>query len=144
MPGTFSNAKEIMYARVRVQYFKRVEPRGWRFAPGRRSDSGWIRLGNARRRSRQSGYTAVFAPQGFRFRAVVSFQWRKGRAIEYFASELTSARTSGRHERRAARPLDRHMRDREDAKSRGSFVMMPVTPSRSNAAIRAASSTVQT
>jgi len=91
MPGTFSNSKLTMYARIRVDFFRKVKPRGWRRVAGRAGDSGWFFLGNARLRSRQAGRTFPFNPDGFRFRAVVSFAWRYRATVRYFARELTSA-----------------------------------------------------
>ncbi len=88
MPGTFANGKELMYARLQVQYLStRKKTHGWRDL-GRAT--GWFLLGNARQSSRQSGMTFRFKPQGFRFRARADFRWRfRGRA-RYRASEYTS------------------------------------------------------
>ncbi len=90
MPGTFANGKELMYARLQVQYYSTARrTRGWHDAPA--GGTRWFLLGNARQSSRQAGMTFHYAPEGFRFRARADFQWRfRGRA-RYRASEYTSA-----------------------------------------------------
>jgi len=86
MPGT--SARETMYLRIRVQYLD-VDAKKWRFAP--KGDSGWEKLGSARYTSRQAGATFRYAPEGFTFRGIVSYHWRRKGKLLWRASELTTA-----------------------------------------------------
>ena len=108
-------------------------------------DGGWTRIGSGRRPV-LGGTTVTFpvpaAGRRIVLRGLVAFQWRRGRRVLARAR----VRTTAGH----ADPADPSLREspagvRDRAlKSRGSFVMTPVTPRRSSAAMRAASSTVHT
>lgn len=81
MPG--NGTRQVMYMRFRVHYYSEAE--GIWHDVGGDGLSDWIRLGSARIRHREGGYTFSFDPPaaGSRFilRGVVEFQWRRGRTI---------------------------------------------------------------
>jgi hypothetical protein len=89
MPGT-GQAGE-MYMRFRVQYYTAAD-KTWRFIDGG-GDSGWVKVGSAKFRTRQSGYTFTFQPPaggGFwTLRGVVSYQWRNGSTVTFRAKKNT-------------------------------------------------------
>lgn len=81
MPG--NGTRQVMYMRFRAQYYE--ESTGtWRDVGGA-ARSPLIRLGSARVRHRETGYTFAFTPppEGSRFvlRGVVEFQWRERRRV---------------------------------------------------------------
>lgn len=89
-----------MYMRFQVQYFARADRKWHNIASG--ADSGFIRVGSARRRVRRSGYDFRFAapPEdlySYVLRGAVTFQWRHGRHVVRHVRE----RTQGRHPTRA-------------------------------------------
>lgn len=79
MPG--NGTSQQMWMRFQAHWFDEQANR-WR-AIGRAATSRWIRLGHARVRSRETGYTFAFdpPPAGTRFvvRGVVDYQWRAKR-----------------------------------------------------------------
>lgn len=81
MPG--NGTRQTMYMRFRVHYFSEQE--GIWHNVGGTGISRWIRLGSARIRHREAGYTFSFDPPaaGTRFilRGVVEYRWRRGRTI---------------------------------------------------------------
>jgi hypothetical protein len=94
MPGS-GKRRERMYMRFRAQFFSEVDNRWHNFTSGG-TDSGWIRIGSARYKARQSGYTFPFAlrsGQRYELRGVVKFEWRRGRKVVRRASK----RTTGGH-----------------------------------------------
>ena len=129
---------------MRLQFFD-GEARAWRRVRSG-GDGGWRRLGSGDREV-QGGTTFTFPPPdaGRRLvlRGLVDVEWRKRRR----AVERRRLRTTAGHADAAdpALPdLAPVVRDQAVANSRGSLVMTPVTPRRSSAAMRAASSTVHT
>jgi hypothetical protein len=93
MPGS-GTAAEQMYMRFGVLYLDPADRR-WKQI-GASGDSGWISVGSARYRSRQSGRNFVVRPpaQGsFRLRGEVTFEWRReGRVVR-----RAVRRTTGGH-----------------------------------------------
>lgn len=89
MPGT-GQAGE-MYMRFRVQFYT-ASDKTWQLIDGG-GDSGWVKVGSSKFRSRQSGYTFIFQPPaagGFwTMRGVVSYQWRNGRTVSFRAKKNT-------------------------------------------------------
>ncbi len=93
MPGT-GRRTQTMWMRFRVQYRARGERTAWRYLKGDSADSGWVRVGSARHKARQSGWTFPFelAPgERYRMRGVVSFQWRRGSRVAERVTEVTTA-----------------------------------------------------
>ena len=82
MPGTGKRA-ERMYVRFRLQYYSAARDE-WRFV-GPRGDSGWVSLGSARYHRRETGRNfRLAAPaegRSYRIRALVSFEWRRGKRV---------------------------------------------------------------
>jgi hypothetical protein len=93
MPGS-GRTGERMFMRFRVQYLS-AEDNRWRdFASARGTDSGWVSVGSARFKARQSGWTFPFEmEQGGRheLRGVVRFEWRRGRRVVRRAVRRTRA-----------------------------------------------------
>jgi hypothetical protein len=83
MPGDYRRRRAQMYVRFRAHYFDEAT-RIWHNVRGS-GISKWIRLGSARVRFRETGYTFRFdpPPAGGRFvlRGVVEFQWRERRRV---------------------------------------------------------------
>jgi hypothetical protein len=81
MPG--NGTREVMYMRFRAHYFSEEE--GIWHNVGGTGISRWIRLGSARLRHREAGYTFVFDPpaDGGRhiLRGRVEYRWKRGRRI---------------------------------------------------------------
>lgn len=93
MPGSGSRG-ERMYMRFQVEYLDAADGR-WR-PIGASGDSGWISVGSARYRARQSGRNFVVRPPqegSFRLRGRVTFEWRRGGEVVRRARR----RTSGGH-----------------------------------------------
>jgi hypothetical protein len=93
MPGT-GDRKVDMFMRFRVQFFNSRSGRWRNLVPG--GDSGWVRVGNAKHRTRQSGHTFTIAPPApgqdpFLLRGVVTFEWRRGTTVIHHARRLTTA-----------------------------------------------------
>jgi hypothetical protein len=89
MPGTGQPGD--MYMRFRVQYYTAAD-KTWHFID-QGGDSGWVKVGSAKYRTRQSGYTFTFQPPaggGFwTMRGVVSYQWRSGSKVLFQARKNT-------------------------------------------------------
>ena len=82
MPGS-GRKGERMYMRFRAQYFSQVDKR-WHNFLAEGLDSGWIHVGSARYRARQSGYSFPFElqpGQQYELRGVVRYQWRRGTRV---------------------------------------------------------------
>lgn len=81
MPG--NGTRQTMYMRFRVHWFSEQE-RIWHNVGGT-GISRWMRLGSARVRQREAGYTFAFdqpaAGSRFILRGVVEYQWRRGRKV---------------------------------------------------------------
>lgn len=94
IPGT-GRRNERMYLRFRAQWFSRAEQR-WREFEAEGFDSGWVSVGSARFRARQSGWTFPFkveAGQSIELRAVVRYEWRRGGKV----ARREVRRTRSRH-----------------------------------------------
>ncbi len=92
MPGS-GRPRERMYMRFRAQFFSEVDKR-WHNSTSAGTDSGWVFVGSARYKARQSGWTFPFAlrsGQRYELRGVVKFQWRRGRRVIRRASKRTTA-----------------------------------------------------
>lgn len=83
MPGSARYRRAQMYMRFRAHYFSESE--GIWHNVGGTAISPWIRLGSARVRHREAGWTFGFepAPAGSRWvlRGRVEFQWRERRRV---------------------------------------------------------------
>lgn len=90
MPGSGVKA-ERMFMRFQVQY--RDAAGAWRYI-GARADSGFVAVGAATFKARQSGRSfqvAASGGQSFVLRGVVKFQWRRGSRVVRRAQKRTSA-----------------------------------------------------
>ena len=94
MPGS-GRRSERMFMRFRAQFFSEVDNR-WHNFRSKETDSGFVRVGSARFRARQSGWSFRFdlpAGQRFEMRGVVNFEWRRrGRDVR-----RATKRTTGGH-----------------------------------------------
>lgn len=75
MPG--SGRRELMFMRFQVQFYRRSDGRWHNIPTG--ADSGFIRVGSARYKARQAGWTFTFAPpegSSYVLRGVVTYEWR--------------------------------------------------------------------
>lgn len=90
MPGV-GDRRLRMYMRFQLQYFDGATNK-WRLMGGD-ADSGFILVGNAAFKRRESGTSFGISapPQGgsWRLRGLVSFEWRKGRKVVQHAREAT-------------------------------------------------------
>jgi hypothetical protein len=108
MPG--NGTSQQMWMRFQAHWFDEDDNR-WR-PLGRAATSRWIRLGHARVRSRETGYTFSFdaPPAGTRFvvRGVVDYQWRaysrRTRRWRVIRRERLNTRTRSRPVRGADPP----------------------------------------
>jgi hypothetical protein len=90
MPGS-GNAKERMYMRFQVQYW-RASVKKW--APTDATvDSGYQAVGPAKYKRRESGWNFSLTPppegQTYRLRGVVTYQWRVGKKVVRSATKRT-------------------------------------------------------
>lgn len=91
MPGS-RDRREVMYMRFQVQYFSATDGRWHRIRKG--GDSGFVRVGRASFRARQSGRSFRFAPRNggsVLLRGVVTFEWRKSGEVVRRARKRTTA-----------------------------------------------------
>lgn len=91
MPGA-PDAKERMFMRFRVQYFRPADGLWHNISKG--GNSGFIYVGEARFKARQAGRLFTFAPPAggsFEMRGKVTFQWRKGARVVRSASLVSTA-----------------------------------------------------
>jgi opacity protein-like surface antigen len=96
MPGS-GKAKERMYMRFQVQYF-RNSTQTW--APADTTvDSGFQSVGSAKYRRRESGWNFSITPppegQTYRLRGIVSFEWRVGKKVVRSARKRTRSGHAG-------------------------------------------------
>jgi len=92
MPGS-GRRKERMYMRFRAQYFDTTNNR-WANFRSEGTDSGWVAVGSARYKARQSGWIFPFTlreGQSYELRGVVRFEWRRGRRVVRKAVESTTS-----------------------------------------------------
>ena len=132
------------WVHVRLQFFD-GEARAWRAGPigrGRRLAAP------GQRRPRGAGRHDVHLPAARRRPAAGAARPGRRRVAQAPPGRRAPAPSDDGGARRRGRPgapdLAPVVRDQAVANSRGSFVMTPVTPRRSSAAMRAASSTVHT
>lgn len=92
MPGM--RRKGAMYMRFRAQYLSRLDGK-WHNPPAADADSGFIRVGSARDRSSQSGWTFRFRPGAdgapLVLRGAVDYEWRRKGKVRRRARRLTEA-----------------------------------------------------
>lgn len=92
MPGS-GKRRERMYMRFRAQYFSTTD-NTWKNFSSKALDSGWQRVGSARYKARQSGWTFprlnLRAGQRYELRGVVRFQWRRGKRVVRKAVKSTT------------------------------------------------------
>jgi hypothetical protein len=92
MPGSGDKA-EVMFMRFQVQVFDSDDAR-WHNLAG--ADAGFVEVGSARYKSRQSGNTFTITPPragapAYLLRGVVSFEWREDSAVVRRARKSTTA-----------------------------------------------------
>ena len=91
IPGS-GRRTERMWLRFQIQYFDSAEGLWHNLLQG--GDSGWIKVGSARYRVRQSGWTFRFAAPAAgttqMLRGAVTFEWRRGTKIVRRARKRTS------------------------------------------------------
>ncbi len=90
MPGT-GRRTQTMWMRFRVQYRARGERTAWRSLAD--ADSGYVRIGHAAIKARQSGWSGPFALRPgarYRGRGVGAFQGRRGTRVAARATETTT------------------------------------------------------
>ncbi len=90
MPGS-GVASERMFMRFQVQY--RTAAGVWTYI-GKGADSGFIAVGAATFKARETGRSFKVAPKAgtaFLLRGVVSFAWRRGSRVVRHAQKATSA-----------------------------------------------------
>ena len=143
MPGD-EHSQDEMYMRFRLQYLD-SSTKQWIDLPNG-AESGYVAVGAAKS-ARQTGRSFQLVPVAGKpavtLRGVVSFQWRHG--IDRRVHRLTTDHRRARQPRgRRPEGLQRgRMPAQLSVNRRGSFVMIPSTPSAVSLAICAASSTVQ-
>lgn len=98
MPG--NGTRQTMWMRFRASYFDRATE-SWRDVGGS-ARSPWIKLGDARYRSRQAGRKFKIEPPApttsHVVRGLVEYQWRRGRKVVRRRKQKTlSGHPSGRH-----------------------------------------------
>lgn len=92
MPGT-GRAAEQMFMRFQLQYLDRSNET-WK-SVGASSDSGFVPVGAATFRQRQSGRNFTVRPPAAgasTLRGAVTFEWRKGRSVVRRLKETTTGR----------------------------------------------------
>jgi hypothetical protein len=100
MPGS-GDRHERMFMRIQVQYYMAADA-SWRDLP-EDDDPGFVDVGSARYRTRQSGRTITITPPRpgsapYLLRGVVSFEWREDGEVVRHARKRTTAghpRTKG-------------------------------------------------
>ncbi len=91
MPGSGDKA-ELMFMRFQVQVFDQADAH-WHNLAG--ADSGFVEVGSARYKSRQSGNTFTITPpragaDPYLLRGVVTFEWREDGAVVRRARKSTA------------------------------------------------------
>jgi hypothetical protein len=92
MPGSGYRRQE-MYMRFQLQYLATDDDGKWHNI-GDAGDSGWIDVGSARYRQRQTGRNFTVRPPdsgSFRLRGAVTFEWRDGTEVVRRARVRTTA-----------------------------------------------------
>jgi hypothetical protein len=91
MPGS-GRANERMFMRFRVQFFSEVDGK-WHNFLAKGTDSGYVPVGRATFKARQSGWTFPFElgpGQRYKLRGAVSYQWRRGTKVVRRAAKRTT------------------------------------------------------
>jgi hypothetical protein len=91
MPGSAKKG-ERMFMRFRVQYFSTADNL-WHNFLSEGTDSGFVPVGSAKFKARQSGWSFPFTlqpGQKYRLRGVVNFEWRKGKQVVRKAAKRTT------------------------------------------------------
>jgi hypothetical protein len=97
MPGS-GDRDEDMFMRFQVQYY--TAPDGSWHNLGEGADSGFVEVGSAKYRTRQSGRTFTITPprpgsEPYLMRGVVTFEWREGGEVVRRARKRTTANHPG-------------------------------------------------
>jgi hypothetical protein len=96
MPGS-GRTQERMFMRFRIQYLDVTKQRWTDLGPT--ADSGFLLVGSARYRRRESGRNFSISPpplgQSFQLRGVVTFEWRKGDQVVRRARKRTRSGHKG-------------------------------------------------
>jgi hypothetical protein len=96
MPGS-GRTQERMFMRFQVQYLDAAKQRWTDLGPT--ADSGFLPVGSARYRRRESGRNFSISPpplgQSFQLRGVVTFEWRKGAQVVRRARKRTRSGHKG-------------------------------------------------
>jgi hypothetical protein len=95
MPGS-GDRREQMFMRFQVQYFDGRLQQWHNTGPD--GDSGFLAVGSARFRVRESGRTFTITPPvsgSYLLRGVVTFEWRQGSAVVRHARKRTAAGHGG-------------------------------------------------
>jgi len=103
LPG--NGTRQRMYVRFRAQFFDEINQR-WQNVPDAGGRSLWIKLGDARVRARQAGYTFLFAvPPGGQFvlRGIADFQYRKFKGRKGRKPKVTVVRRIRGHSRKGVK-----------------------------------------
>jgi hypothetical protein len=92
MPGSGDKA-EVMFMRFEVQVFDQADAH-WHGLAG--ADSGFVEVGSARSKTRQSGNTFTITPPRpgaapYLLRGVVTFEWREDGAVVRHTRKSTTA-----------------------------------------------------
>jgi hypothetical protein len=103
MPGSGDRA-ENMFMRFQVQYYTAQDELWHNLGEG--ADSGFVEVGSAKYRTRQSGRTFTITPPrpgspAYLLRGVVTFEWRKDGEVTRHARKRT---TSGHPDTKGADP----------------------------------------
>jgi hypothetical protein len=98
MPG--NGTRQRMWMRFRASYFDRSTEQ-W-YDVGGNSRSGWIKVGNAKYRSRQAGRKFTIEPPlpttSHVVRGVVDFRWRRrGKTVRRTTRKTLAGHPTGRH-----------------------------------------------
>jgi hypothetical protein len=93
MPGSGDKA-EVMFMRFQVQYFTPADQLWHNLGP--EADSGFVAVGSARYRTRQSGVTFTITPPQagkapYLLRGAVTFEWREDGEVVRRARKHTTA-----------------------------------------------------
>jgi hypothetical protein len=93
MPGSGDRAED-MFMRFQVQYYTAQDGLWHNLGPG--ADSGFVEVGSAKSRTRQSGRTFTITPPrpgsaAYLLRGVVTFEWRQDGEVVRRARKRTSA-----------------------------------------------------
>ncbi len=96
MPGS-RDGREIMFMRFRVQFQSDVDKKWHNVSQG--GDSGWMKVGRARYKARQSGRNFRLTPPANKttilLRGKVNYEWRlRGEVVRKAASRTTKSHKS--------------------------------------------------